>query len=223
MLASAAQSSVGWPTMPAMQTPRYDPSLDDRPLTDAELDDLDSLLQDLPGAMNVEMLDGYCCALLLDPLPLPQRAGDDWLPPVWGSPAGDLGPGPFASGRQRKRASVMVLRHAHAIACQWQRDPARWEPLFTEAEAGGREWVDAEDWCVGFIEGTTLNAAAWDARFDDPALAPVLAPIALLGGDDEALDEAAKQRLQDPEERAALARGVVEAVLLLVQQRAANP
>jgi uncharacterized protein len=79
--------------------------------------------------------------------------------------------------------------------------------------------VDAEDWCIGFLEATSLNPEAWDARFDDPVLAPVLAPIALLGGDDEALDEATRQRLADPEERAALARGVVEAVLTLVQQQ----
>jgi uncharacterized protein len=206
-----------------MQTPHYDPSLDERPLTDVELDDLDALLQPLPGAMNVEMLDGYVAALLLDPKPLPERPGDEWLPAVWGGTPGegaaDDGPAPFASGRQRKRAAVLVLRHVHAVACQWQRDAERWEPLFSVAEAGGQEWVDAEDWCIGFLEATSLNPEAWDARFDDPVLAPVLAPIALLGGDDEALDEATRQRLADPEERAALARGVVEAVLTLVQQQ----
>jgi uncharacterized protein len=205
--------------MPRMQTPHYDPSLDDRPLTDAELDDLDHVLQALPQAMNVEMLDGYCCALLLDPQPLAGRPGDDWLPAVWGGQPGDEGPAPFASGRQRKRASVLVLRHVHAIACQWQRDAQQWEPLFSEAVAGEQEWVDAEDWCIGFLEGTALDPLAWDARFDDPALGPVLAPIALLGGDEDDLDEATRTRLADPEERAALARGVVEAVLLLVQQR----
>lgn len=202
-----------------MQTPQYDPSLDDRPLSDIELDDLDQLLQSLPGAMNVEMLDGYLCALLLDPLPLAQRPGDDWLPAVWGGEPGAEDPAPFASGRQRKRATVLVLRHVHAIACQWQRDPGRWEPLFSIAESGGQEWVDAEDWCIGFLEGTALNPAAWDRRFDDPVLGPVLAPIALLGGDEEALDAETDQRLADPEERAALARGVVEGVLVLVQQR----
>ena len=204
-----------------MQTPHYDPGLDERPLSDVELDDLDSLLQALPGAMNVEMLDGYLCALLLDPLPLQQRPGDEWLPAVWGGRPGDEGPAPFASGRQRKRATVLVLRHVHAINCQWQRDPERWEPLFSVAAAGDQEWVDAEDWCIGFLEGTSLNPEAWDARFDDPVLAPVLAPFALMGADEDELDEDTRTRLGNPEERAALARGVVEAVLVLVQQRQA--
>jgi hypothetical protein len=75
--------------MPRMQTPHYDPRLDERPLTDVELDDLDALLQPLPGAMNVEMLDGYVAALLLDPTPLPERAGDEWLPAVWGGTPGE--------------------------------------------------------------------------------------------------------------------------------------
>lgn len=201
-----------------MQYPHYDPSLDNRPLTDVELEDLDRTLQALPGAMNVEMLDGYLAALLLDPQPLAARPGGDWLPAVWGGDGEDQAP--FASGKQRKRVVVLVLRHLQAIASQWRADPERWEPLFSLTEAGGHEWADAEDWCVGFLEGCALHPEAWDTRFDDPVLGPVLQPLALLGGDEDTLDEATRARLADPQERAALSAGVAQAVVLLVQQQA---
>jgi hypothetical protein len=127
-----------------VQYPDYKPSLASPPLTDDELQALDDLLSALPGeqAMNIEMLDGYLTALLLAPTPVAQRRAADWMPVVWGGD-GD-GSAPFASGKQKKNAIVLVLRHLHAIDDALHRHPDRWEPVFSVADAAGTEYADAE-------------------------------------------------------------------------------
>ena len=202
-----------------MQYPDYKPSLDSPPLSDEELQALDDLLAGLDSdeAMNVEMLDGYLTALLLAPTPVDQRRGADWLPAVWGgdAPGADAGDAPFASGKQKKRAIVLVLRHLHAIDEVLRRAPDRWEPVFSIAEADDRELADAEDWCIGFLLGAAQDAEGWGRLFDDPVLGPLLLPIGLLGGEDSTLSPADAARLADEEHRDALSRSLPDAVLAL--------
>ena len=114
--------------------PAYSPASDLLPLSDAELELLDELLAELPEAMNVEALDGYLSALLLAPQPLARLPGEAWLPPIWGQAEGE--PDPFASGKQRKKLQLLVLRHARALDTQL-RSPA-WQPLFGVFEQDGQ-------------------------------------------------------------------------------------
>lgn len=199
-----------------MQYPDYKPDLESPPLSDEELRSLDDLLAGLPAeqAMNIEQLDGFLTALLLAPKPASTLAGADWIPTVWG---GD-GPGeaPFASGKQKKRAIVLVLRHLHALDRQIHHQPDAWEPVFSVAEtADGDELADAEDWCIGFLQATTLDPEGWSRLFDDAALGPLLVPIGLLGGDESQLPPGEAERLGDPVHRDALTRSLPDAVLAL--------
>jgi uncharacterized protein len=199
-----------------MQYPDYKPDLESPPLSDEELRSLDDLLAGLPAeqAMNIEQLDGFLTALLLAPKPASTLAGADWIPTVWG---GD-GPGeaPFASGKQKKRAIVLVLRHLHALDRQIHHQPDAWEPVFSVAEtADGDELADAEDWCIGFLQATTLDPEGWSRLFDDAALGPLLVPIGLLGGDESQLPPGEAERLADPVHRDALTRSLPDAVLAL--------
>ncbi len=198
-----------------MDYPSYDPRLATAPLSDAELESLDTLLLSLPSdnPMNVEALDGYLTALLIGPRSVDRLRSADWLPAAWGGDG--EGAAPFPSQKQRKRASLLVLRHLHSIDVQLREAPARWEPVFSLAEAGDQELADAEDWCIGFLQGTALEPDAWGPLFDDAALGPQLAPIVVLGGDEASLSEADVARLADPAERDALSRAVVDAVLAL--------
>ncbi|MBV8605228.1 MAG: UPF0149 family protein [Pelomonas sp.] len=199
-----------------MEYPQYNPSSDHRPLSDDELAALDELLAELPGdgVMTIEALDGYLAGLLLTPTPLEQRPGADWLPVIWGGD-GD-GTAPFASGKQKKRALMLVLRHVQSIALQWREQPDRWEPILSVAETeDGEEIADAEDWAAGFLCAVDLAAEAWDPLFNDPTLAALLEPIVLLGTDAAELDDAGRARLADPVERDALSRAVPESALAL--------
>lgn len=206
-----------------MHYPPYDPQSAVTPLSAAELDALDALLQRLPadGAMTLDGADGYLTALAIGPPAL--RAGfatGDWLPLVWG---GDPEPGPdgaapFFSKRQRKDTVVLLLRHLRHLMEQFATAPDAWEPVFSIAEQGGREWVDARDWCTGFLQAVDLQPAAWGRTWDDPALAPTLAPLLMLGG---GLQGAAATPATPDDAQAvdALSRAVPDAVLRLAAGR----
>ncbi|MBV8034359.1 UPF0149 family protein [Roseateles sp.] len=176
-----------------MQYPRYNPASDNRPLSDEEVNDVDELLAALPtdAAMNAEALDGYLAGLLLTPgRELASLPGEAWLPLVWG---GDVGPdpAPFASGKQRKKVVMLVLRHLHSIAMAWTHGPQAWEPIFSFADGDDEdtEYADAEDWAAGFLMAVELAPTAWAPLFDADGTAELLAPIAALGGEDGGLAE----------------------------------
>ena len=204
-----------------MQYPQYNPASDNRPLDDEELNDLDELLAALPadGSMNIEALDGYLAGLLLTPgRNLAEVPGADWLPVIWGGDAEDDGHAPFASGKQRKKVVMLVLRHLHSIATAWTERPQAWEPIFSfaDGEDEDTEYADAEDWATGFLMAVDLAPAAWAPLFDAPATAPLLAPIAALGGEDGVLAEGTAA------ERDAASRSIPDAMLALwaIRQKA---
>ncbi len=207
-----------------MDYPRYDSQSAVTPLTPAELDGLDRLLQTLPAdaVMTLDGIDGYLTALLASPAQLleslPTAA---WLPLVWG---GDVDGGsevaaPFASKRQRKATVVLVLRHLRHLSEQLKQAPDQWEPIFSVAEQGAQQWVDARDWCAGFLQAVDLRPQAWAAVWNDAALAAALAPLLQLGG---GLDGAAvaPAELDDPAVFDPLSRSVPDAVLMLFESRA---
>lgn len=204
-----------------MDIPDYDPRVDTPPLSDAELATLDAQLQELPvdNPMNIEALDGYLTGLLLGPGGVARWRSAQWMPLVWGvDPAAGAttdAASPFSSQKQRKKAIVSVLRHLGAIHRQLKHTPQSWEPVFSIAEQGEEELVDAEEWCIGFLQAVALCPEDWAPVFDDPALGPALVPLALLGAEDSGLSAADLQRLADPAERDALSRAVVDGVLLL--------
>ncbi|HEX5683233.1 MAG TPA: UPF0149 family protein [Ideonella sp.] len=208
-----------------MNYPQFDRASNNSPLGDDELEAFDELLLALPadGAMTLEGVDGYLTAMLLGPAEwLDQRPTADWLPLIWGGdgPNGE----PFASNRQRKRATLFTLRHLQAIACQLRDHPKHWEPLFSIVEANGEEWVDAQDWCTGFLQAVDLQPDAWADWQADAELGPGLATIALLG-DDELPDTGSEeaQALADPAARDAMAREVFAAVLAMHARRHGAP
>lgn len=206
-----------------MNYTQYNPDLVTETLSDDEQDQLEELLQVLPSdaAMDLECLDGYLTALLIAPtLPAPEV----WLPPIWGIEVGE--PAPFASGKQLKRCIQLVLRYLGMIDRQFKRDPDALEPLFGMAEievqgdddeaddaaATDAVVVDAEIWCIGFLQAMAVQPEPWDTWLDDPVAAELLAPVVRLGCDPDALTETERSALADPVLRDALSRQVADAI-----------
>jgi uncharacterized protein len=209
-----------------MDYPSYDPKSPVTPLTEDELASLDELLAGLPsdGAMSLDGMDGYLTALLVGPVPLSALKTGDWLPAIWGGDQ-EPAPAPFRSNQQRKRSTVLVLRHLRAIQEALSGPPDAWEPIFSIAELPGThgdELADASDWCLGFLAAMDLAPEAWAPLQDDSDIGPGLATIALLGGDVDAPPESdGDEDLDDPQVRDQLSRAVTEVVLKLWARKAA--
>ncbi|MBV8503178.1 MAG: YecA family protein [Paucibacter sp.] len=202
-----------------MEYPHYNPASDFRPLSDDELMELDELLAGLPGenVMTIEAMDGYLSGLLLTPLPLADRPGADWLPLIWGGDGeGNL---PFPSGKQKKKALMLILRHLQSIAVQWREHPQAWEPILSVADDGDDEVADAEDWAIGFMFAVGLADAAWEPLFANAESAALLEPMVLLGADEAELDAKDRERIADPDERDALSRALPDNALALYALR----
>jgi uncharacterized protein len=214
--------------------PSYDPQSAVTPLTPDELDGLDRLLQKLHGAgdtdgvMTLDGMDGFLTAMLVGPAELMARLPTaDWLPWVWGGDGdgGSDAAAPFPSKRQKKATVVLLLRHLRHIHQQLMHTPDDWEPIFSVAEQGAEEFVDARDWCTGFLQAVDLLPSAWDGVFEDAELGPALAPLLLLGGGlrEQALQAIEGQDLDDPQVCDPISRAVPDAVLRVWARRSAHP
>ena len=172
------------------------------PLSDAELDELDTLLlhQDADDCMTLDRLDGYLHALAIGPeTVMPSR----WLPKVWGQDGGAMMP-PADNQEQVNHLLGLVMRHFNSIVSAFEQSPpvvATCWPTTRYGEAG--DFEDAEMWAHGFAEGVALNQAAWQVLLGHPEGQRWYRPIGLLGEDDFSADQEALTRT--PAQRAALA------------------
>ena len=130
---------------------------------------------------------------------------------------------PFGSGKQTKKVAQSVLRHLASIDRQLRADPDGLEPLFGIAEVEiedseeVQEIVDAELWCIGFLQGAAMAPEYWNRVFDDAGLADTLTPIILLGSDPETLTPQQQELVGSPEGRDTLSRQVPEAITELAR------
>jgi uncharacterized protein len=160
----------------------------DRPLTDAEIETLESRLAaiDPDDSMAVEELDGFFAALACCPEPI---ARDEWMPLV----LGDSDRGRAALRGEGDDASLLKLveRHRTAVASMLY-DGEGYSPVLAYDE-DGNAWGNA--WAIGFARGMALRPDAWAPLDDDEEFADALDPVMRLVADAEQdLDE------EDPDE-----------------------
>lgn len=165
----------------------------DTPLTDKEFDELDRfLLSDRCSdeCMTMDALHGFLTALLIGPAATPIEA---WMPRVWGPTSGDAPQ--FRNPKEMERITGLLARFNNEIALTFEVAPKEFEPLFSQFESDGHQFIDGEPWAWGFWEGMQLHAQAWDAARESD-LAPLLKPIYLLGA--EELEEEEMQLVDTP-------------------------
>lgn len=181
-------------------------------LTDAELAELDGLLETLPAPLEpLEMasLDGYLVGVLLQPRHVaPAR----WLPFVH-----DVEGRPAPEGTPLERLQALVRRrHAeldHAITQRQWFDPWVFEP--DEEDASPSETV--APWVAGFATAMAIFPALMD-RDDPEALEPLATLFMHLDPDElEDADEliAEIETLEPPEDLTEAVDGLVRSTLLL--------
>ena len=162
-------------------------------LTEKEFDELDRfLMSDRCGdeTMAMDALHGYLTAIAIGPEQVPV---DEWLPRVWG-PSADDEPD-FRNEQQAQRIRDLLVRSLNEILVTFDVAPKDFEPLFSVHQWKGKEVLDAEAWCWGFLEGVSLRANAWQALRDSPQAA-LLRAIYLLGA--EEIEEEEVALVDDP-------------------------
>lgn len=162
-------------------------------LSEKEFDELDHFLmsdQCSDETMAMDALHGYLAAIAIGPVPVSM---DEWLPRVWGPDPEDAPD--FRDDKQAARIHELMARALDEIVVTFDVAPKDFEPLFSVHQWKGKEVLDAEAWCWGFLEGVSLRSEAWQALRDSPQ-ASLLRAIRLLGA--EEIDEEEVKLVDDP-------------------------
>jgi uncharacterized protein len=129
-------------------------------LTDDECDWLAGFLvsrQAPDNTMSLEMLDGFCTALVIGPATV---MPSEYLPVIWGTDDDD---GPlWDSVEQAQYVMNLLTKHWNAIAVRRNAD-APHDPFivaFGDAEQG-------HVWAKGFVVGMELSRPGWEPMFKD--------------------------------------------------------
>ena len=127
----------------------------ERPLTDAELNELDDFLADEAledTSMDVSTLEGFFTALAIGPDTL---LPSQWLPWVYDMHEGKA-EAKFENLEQANRILGLIMRHHNTVIRTFMSDPASFEPIYWR----GAQW-GATEWCEGFLLGTQFSREAW--------------------------------------------------------------
>lgn len=176
------------------------------PLSDEELAELDAfLMSDATSdeTMLLDHLDGYLTAIIVGPTTLSMS---QWYSGIWGKREEDAPR--FATMDEAQRIMHMIMRHYNGIIWSLEHDADSHEPIFDifVPEDKSREFIDAEMWAAGFMDGIALCRTDWQPFFDDTRGQEWLNPIRLLGAED--LSETELTLVETPAQRDQLAKHI---------------
>ena len=186
--------------------PDRDPARLMMPLSEEEIDELDDFLMSdavSDETMMLDQLDGYLTAIIIGPTTVRMQ---DWLPGIWGQGREDAPE--FETMEQAQRILDLITRHMNGIVWSFQDDPDGFEPMFDMVtfDNDPKEYLDAEMWAYGFMQGLALSREDWQPLFNDSKAAAALRPIHLLGA--EEVSEAEDRLTRTPAQREKLAKQI---------------
>jgi len=193
-------------------------ALDQGPLSDAEIEELDRFLLDAEGideSMDIATLDGFLTAIVCEPKMI---MPSEWMRWVWDMEHGEDAP-EFASQAQAQRILELLMRHMNDIAGTLQQAPDQYEPLLMENPNEGDPIPILDEWCSGFMKGVGLDSEGWL-----PVVVgkPDWLSTIMLYGTEEGWDVLKKKNLSLDEHKA-LAAGLADTVrnvhALFLEQR----
>ena len=176
------------------------------PLTEAELDRLETLLatpETEDGALPLDALQGFLCAVCSAPRDIPQEA---WVSAALGeSPATD-------------EVVDLLVRFKSAIALALQRGEGVNLILYPMSEDNADE-LDYETWTQGYVEGMDICETAWeDAAPDEEELDDLLMNVLVLSGALEEDEDLRRELGLNAREEARLIRTCAERLPEVVQE-----
>jgi uncharacterized protein len=182
-----------------------------QPLTEAELAQLQALMDGIPDTLeplDVVMIDGYLCGVLLQPQPIPPERWLPLIPDVDGRPP----PARFDLATMR---SLVLRRHAELDAAIARR---QWfDPWIYQLDDEATLTETVLPWVAGFATAVDAFTALMD-RHEAALLEPLATLYRHLDPDDlEDADEllAEIETLAPPETLAEAVEDLVRSVLLM--------
>ncbi len=181
------------------------------PLSERELDELGDLLDAIPGAMSIEMMEGFLTALICSPDMVMPSA---YLHYICGEDH------EFKTAEQASRYASLVLRHWNSIVGQLENNDT-FHPVLLEYEDGfkGNEWAE------GFLSGTRLGGEGWEDLINDDEKSDMLVPIFVLAHEHDPDPELRPYPI-DPEKREKILAFLIVSIPLIyahfASQRAQN-
>jgi uncharacterized protein len=142
------------------------------PLTDAELDHLSAILEQLGNkrSMNLEQLDGFLAALICGPELVPPSK---YLPKICGDRT------VFEDTSSAQEFLSLIMRQWNAIADTLNSGDV-YLPLLLEDENGN---TPANDWANGFLRGMEFGREDWALLSNDEDYGGSLIPIFALANE----------------------------------------
>jgi len=111
------------------------------------------LLRRGKGIYDIVELEGYLTAIVIGPNTLSPLK---WLPKVWGGVQPK-----FRDSTELNQFLGLVMGFYNDIALQFDHAPDRFRPTFYESNVDGKRIQVVDEWCMGFLKGMRLDAAAW--------------------------------------------------------------
>ena len=193
----------------------------DEPLTDSELDELEAFLASdaVPqDCMDLEMLDGYLCAIVSGPAVIQPS---EWIPGVW-SEGGRAATPAYGSSEQAQRVMGLMLRHLVGLQRTLEESPTRFKPLLyladerakpEKSEKAEKGPGEATAWCEGYMSGVKLRDDDWQPLYDAREARDWIFPIEALAFGDQ--DPEFAEWIDDKEKRASLVEELAVAAVLI--------
>jgi len=192
-----------------------DPRALDEPLSDAELDELESFLASdaVPqDCMDLEMLDGYLTAIVSGPEDIQPS---EWLPGVW-SEGGRSGAPAFSGNEQAQHVMGLILRHMVGIQRTLRESPTRFRPLLYLPDDKARSDKapgEATAWCEGYMSGVKLRDDEWQPLYDAHDARDWIFPVEALAYGDQ--DPEFAEWIDDKDKRGSLVEELPVAAVLI--------
>lgn len=129
-------------------------------LNDAEIRELDDLLAAVPDpweALDVVMLDGYLCGLLVQPQP---PSPGDWWPPVFGEHEAPFGPDAAGWHPAKHERLVQLVGRRLAVIERGLREQGWFDPIVPAEDPQAERpfeglgfWVAGFEWALAHFSG----------------------------------------------------------------------
>ncbi len=137
-------------------------------LSDEKIDIVQDFLDTIPNAMNFEHLDGFFCALIVGPEPVPST---EYLPFIFG---GEMPM--FKSKEQAEQIMSLLAEHWKHIDDTLAKGTVYYPFLYADQD----DKCSANQWADAFMLGVQLREVGWAALLQDSSEDALLAQVIAL-------------------------------------------